>query len=111
MLAPPNRGSINSTHILGTHVPVKEPSTASKADLTNAEQPPVTYCLAIFSYRSAEALKDFYQVCQSLCVHFSHGIGTMYLHRSLAQPQLGSYFLIQVSRYYPCDHFSLTGTE
>jgi hypothetical protein len=26
-------GSINSTHIHGTHVPVEEPSTASKADI------------------------------------------------------------------------------
>ena len=26
--APPNRGSINSAHIHGTHVPVEEPSTA-----------------------------------------------------------------------------------
>ena len=25
--------SINSTHILGTHVPVEEPSTASEADV------------------------------------------------------------------------------
>jgi hypothetical protein len=31
-LAPPNRGSINNTHIHGTHVPVVEPSTASEAD-------------------------------------------------------------------------------
>src|SRR5262245_17304491 len=31
MLAPPNRGHINSNHILGTHVPVEEPSTASEA--------------------------------------------------------------------------------
>jgi hypothetical protein len=31
-LAPPNRGSLNSTHIHGTHVPVEEPSTASEAD-------------------------------------------------------------------------------
>jgi hypothetical protein len=37
MLAPPNRGSINSTHILGTHVPVKEPSTASIAEVEAAE--------------------------------------------------------------------------
>ena len=35
-LAPPNRGSINSTHIHGTHVPVEEPSTASKADAASA---------------------------------------------------------------------------
>jgi hypothetical protein len=34
-LAPPNRGSLNSTHIHGTHVPVEEPSTASIADLDN----------------------------------------------------------------------------
>jgi hypothetical protein len=33
MLAPPNRGSFNSTHVYGTHVPVEEPSTASKADM------------------------------------------------------------------------------
>jgi hypothetical protein len=32
-LAPPNRGSLNSAHIFGTHVPVEEPSTASEADL------------------------------------------------------------------------------
>ena len=32
MDAPPNRGSFNSAHIFGTHVPVEEPSTASKAD-------------------------------------------------------------------------------
>jgi hypothetical protein len=46
----PNRGSLNSTHIHGTHVPVEEPSTASKADIqpdqtsrdevTTAEQKP-----------------------------------------------------------------------
>ena len=29
-LAPPNRGSPNSSHFRGTHVPVEEPSTASK---------------------------------------------------------------------------------
>jgi hypothetical protein len=28
MDAPPNRGSFNSAHIFGTHVPVEEPSTA-----------------------------------------------------------------------------------
>src|SRR3954453_13257940 len=32
MDAPPNRGSLNSAHIHGTHVPVEEPSTASGAD-------------------------------------------------------------------------------
>ncbi len=32
-LAPPNRGSLNSTHINGTHVPVEEPSTASMGDI------------------------------------------------------------------------------
>jgi hypothetical protein len=32
-VAPPNRGSLNSAHIFGTHVPVEEPSTASIADL------------------------------------------------------------------------------
>ena len=31
-LAPPNRGTSAGTHIHGTHVPVEEPSTASKAD-------------------------------------------------------------------------------
>src|SRR6476620_9836135 len=30
MDAPPNRGSLNSAHIFGTHVPVEEPSTASE---------------------------------------------------------------------------------
>src|SRR5450432_3035615 len=33
-LAPLIRGSLNSPHIHGTDVPVEEPSTASKADLT-----------------------------------------------------------------------------
>src|SRR5215469_16075168 len=33
ILAPPNRGGLNSTHIHGTSVPVEEPSTASKAEL------------------------------------------------------------------------------
>ena len=33
-LAPPNRRGPNSTHIRGTHVPVEEPSTASKGDIT-----------------------------------------------------------------------------
>src|ERR1700722_1734820 len=33
-LAPLNRGSLNSAHIHGTDVPVEEPSTASKANLT-----------------------------------------------------------------------------
>jgi hypothetical protein len=32
-IAPPNRGSSNSTHIHGTHVPVEEPSTASEGDV------------------------------------------------------------------------------
>src|SRR6516225_4797357 len=32
-LAPPIRGSFNSTHVYGTHVPVEEPSTASEADI------------------------------------------------------------------------------
>jgi len=31
MDAPPNHGSFNSAQIFGTHVPVEEPSTASKA--------------------------------------------------------------------------------
>jgi hypothetical protein len=35
-LAPPNRGGPNSAHIHGTHVPVEEPSTASKADISPA---------------------------------------------------------------------------
>src|SRR6516165_9166408 len=34
-IAPPNRGSLNSPHIFGTHVPVEEPSTASKADIAD----------------------------------------------------------------------------
>ena len=33
-LAPANRGGRKSTHFHGTHVPVEEPSTASKADVT-----------------------------------------------------------------------------
>src|SRR6476659_1809637 len=33
MDAPPNRGSFNSAHIFGTHVPVEEPSTASGPDM------------------------------------------------------------------------------
>src|SRR5712672_2833751 len=32
-IAPPNRGSLNSAHTHGTHVPVEEPSTASKAEV------------------------------------------------------------------------------
>jgi hypothetical protein len=32
-LAPLNRGSLNSAHIHGTHVPVEEPSTASIAEV------------------------------------------------------------------------------
>src|SRR6266516_2651272 len=36
MLAPPNRGGLNSTHIHGTSVPVEEPSTASQADSCTA---------------------------------------------------------------------------
>jgi hypothetical protein len=35
-LAPLNRGGLNSTHFHGTHVPVEEPSTASKADMCGA---------------------------------------------------------------------------
>ena len=35
-LAPPNCGSLNSTHIHGTHVPVEEPSTASTPDFAAA---------------------------------------------------------------------------
>jgi hypothetical protein len=33
MMAPPNRGSISSTHIHDTPAPVEEPSTASIAGL------------------------------------------------------------------------------
>ncbi len=32
-LAPPNRGSFNSTHVYGTRMPVEESSTASEADI------------------------------------------------------------------------------
>jgi hypothetical protein len=32
-LAPPNRGHLNSNHVLGTHVPVEEPSTASESEV------------------------------------------------------------------------------
>src|SRR5262249_11930475 len=35
-LAPPNRESFNSTHVYGTHVPVEEPSTASKGDIAGS---------------------------------------------------------------------------
>src|SRR5689334_2144479 len=34
IVAPPNRGSTNSAHIFGTHVPVEEPSTASLPKIT-----------------------------------------------------------------------------
>src|ERR1035441_2217907 len=37
-LAPPNCGGLNSPHIHGTHVPVEEPSTASKADIRCPER-------------------------------------------------------------------------
>src|SRR5258707_4684651 len=35
-LAPLNRGSLNSAHIHGTHVPVEEPSTASTTEVAVA---------------------------------------------------------------------------
>jgi hypothetical protein len=35
----------------------------------------------------------------------------MNLHRNLAQAQVGSYLLIQLSGHYPCDHLLLTGTK
>src|SRR5260370_41305362 len=38
-LAPLNRGSLNSAHIHGTHVPVEEPSTASGTDLATQTHP------------------------------------------------------------------------
>src|SRR6478735_9308820 len=38
MDAPPNRGSFNSAHIFGTHVPVEEPSTASEPDSCTAAE-------------------------------------------------------------------------
>jgi hypothetical protein len=38
MDAPPNRGSFNSAHIFGTHVPVEEPSTASKPAIKTYER-------------------------------------------------------------------------
>jgi hypothetical protein len=38
MFAPPNRGSFISTHVYGTHVPVKEPSTASFSELCAAKK-------------------------------------------------------------------------
>jgi hypothetical protein len=37
-LAPLNRGGLNSTHFHGTHVPVEEPSTASKADMCDTRK-------------------------------------------------------------------------
>jgi hypothetical protein len=33
IFAPPNRGHLNCNHVLGTHVPVGEPSTASRTDI------------------------------------------------------------------------------
>src|SRR5260370_19139736 len=36
MARPVNRGSLNSAHIHGTHVPVEEPSTASQPDSCTA---------------------------------------------------------------------------
>src|SRR4051812_34568979 len=39
MDAPPNRGSFNSTHIHGTHVPVEEPSTASNSEVATTRPP------------------------------------------------------------------------
>jgi hypothetical protein len=38
ILAPPNRGHFNSNHVLGTCVPVEEPSTASKPDIRDGWQ-------------------------------------------------------------------------
>jgi hypothetical protein len=38
---PNKRLRINSTHILGTHVPVKEPSTASIADIAQGRRTPL----------------------------------------------------------------------
>src|SRR5450432_557022 len=38
-LAPLNRGSLNSTHIRGTLVPVEEPSTASKPEVIKQSDP------------------------------------------------------------------------
>jgi len=34
-----SRESFNSTHVYGTHAPVEEPSTASKADIGDDEFP------------------------------------------------------------------------
>jgi class 3 adenylate cyclase len=71
--SPSNSGHAHSRH---------QCLQTATSGLANVERRPVTYLkislsLAIFSCRSAEALKHFYQVCQSPCVHFSHGIGTM----------------------------------
>jgi hypothetical protein len=38
-LAPPNRGSLSRLHVNGTHVPVEEPSTASKGDELHRSKP------------------------------------------------------------------------
>src|SRR5215470_10272759 len=40
ILAPPNRGGLNSTHVHGTSVPVEEPSTASRADIATSTSRP-----------------------------------------------------------------------
>jgi hypothetical protein len=39
-LAPPNRGSINSAHIHGTHVLVEEPSAASIPEIAGLIRSP-----------------------------------------------------------------------
>src|SRR5215470_5045001 len=38
ILAPPNRGGLNSTHIHGTSVPVEEPSAASGAVICRVDE-------------------------------------------------------------------------
>src|ERR1700677_4353984 len=58
-LAPPNRGSFNSTHIRGTHVPVEEPSTASKTEVAFAPRASCRATMADGSSRGARREKLF----------------------------------------------------
>src|SRR5262249_46642125 len=46
-----NRGNFNSTHVYGTHVPVEEPSTASKADVSRCSK--IRYTKPAYSITSS----------------------------------------------------------
>jgi hypothetical protein len=52
--APLNRGSVNSTHIHGTHVPVEEPSTASEPDIEESLDQLVSDLLNVQRHFEAE---------------------------------------------------------